>query len=76
MPGWGTVVKYPEDEQTRSGGSGRSRGSRADKGKDLVKVETIKIQCIELVYHLQDLPRQEVQDRQEVLAWDILANSL
>ena len=76
MPGWGTVVKYPEDEQTRSGGSGRSRGSRADKGKDLVKVEMIKIQYIELVHHLQDLPRQEVQDRQEVKALDILANSI
>ena len=63
MPGWGTVVKYPEDEQTRSGGS---RGSRADKGKDLVKVETIKIQRIELVHHLQDLPCQEVRDGQEV----------
>ena len=47
-----------------------------DKGKDLVKVEMIKIQCIELVHHLQDLPRQEVQDGQEVKALYILANSI
>ena len=33
MPGWGTVVKYPEDEQTRSG------GSRLEDPEDLEDLE-------------------------------------